>query len=436
MVTETQFVAARSDGRRVTRGGPGLVLALACIAQAMVGLDTAIVNVALPSIQRDLEVGRSTLQWVVVAYGLLLGGFLLFGGRLTDHFGRRHMLVAGLVIFTGASLLAGAADDARVLIAARAIQGFGAALTAPAALSLVAVTFPEGRERNRALAVFGAVGGVAGTLGVVASGLLTAGPGWRWAFFINVPTGVVLIAAATAFLVPDRPRDRTTRLDLAGATTVTGGLLLSVYTLHYAATHGWITGATLAMLCGAVVLMAVFARIEARSADPLVPGSLLKNRTLVAANLTAFLAFSALLAFIFIGSLLMQQALGYSPMKTGLAWMATTGTLFVTAMIGGRLVARIGVSHLLIAGLLFVTVGALLLTRVPAHASYLADLLPAFLFAGVGFGLCGPALQIGALSGVAKPAAGLASGLVETMREIGGAVGVARQEQSVDRDTG
>ncbi|TDD71282.1 MFS transporter [Jiangella aurantiaca] len=414
-----------TDTATTRRSRPALVLALTCAATAMVGLDTAIVNVALPSIQRDLGAGYGTLQWVVVAYGLLLGGFLLLGGRLADRLGRRRVLVAGLAVFAGASLAAGAAHGAGLLIAARGAQGLGAALTVPAALSLLAVTFPEGRDRHRALALVGAVDGAAGALGVVLSGLLTAGPGWRWAFLLNVPVGVVLIALATVFLTTDRAGERTGRLDVAGAATVTGALLLFVYALHHAAGHGWLAGSTLALFAAAAALLAAFVQIERRSADPLVPPSTLRNRPLVAANITGFLAFGALLAFIFIGSLLMQQVLGYSPATTGLAWLATTVTIVVAAMAGERLVARAGVRAPLVIGLSLLTVGALWLARVPADATYATDVLPAFLLAGVGFGLCGPAVQIGALSGVSRAASGLASGLVETMREIGGAAGVA-----------
>jgi EmrB/QacA subfamily drug resistance transporter len=403
-----------------------LVLALACAAQSMVALDIAVVNVALPSIQRDLGVGQSTSQWVVTAYGLLLGGFLLLGGRMTDLLGRRRIFLAGLGAFTSASLLAGVAQDAGLLIAARGLQGLGAALIAPAALSLLAVTFAEGRERNRALGIFGAVGGAAGSVGVVASGLLTAGPGWRWAFFINVPAGLLFIGLATAFLAADRPGDRAPRLGLAGAGTMTGGLLLFVYATHHGANHGWTSGSTLALFAGATVLAAAFVRVEARSPAPLVPTAVLKNRALVAANLTAFLTFSAFFSFIFIGSLLMQQALGYSPTRTGLSWLATTVTVFsASSVAGARLVAAVGVRRLLVSGLSLFIVGVLWLTRVPADGSYLVDLLPAFLLAGIGFGLCAPSLQIGALSGVTESASGLASGLIETMREIGGAAGVA-----------
>ncbi len=407
------------------RSKPALVLALTCATTAMVGLDTAIVNVALPSIQRDIGGGYGALQWVVVAYGLLLGGFLLLGGRLADRLGRRRVLVAGLALFTVASLAAGAAHDPGLLIAARAAQGLGAALLVPAALSLLAVTFPEGRERHRALAVVAAVDGAAGAVGVVLSGLLTAGPGWRWAFLINVPAGVLLITLATVFLVADRVTARSGRLDVAGATTVTGALLLFVYAPHHATGHGWTAASTVTLFAAAAALLAAFVLIERRSPDPLMPLSTLRNRPLVAANLTGFLAFGALMAFIFIGSLLMQQILGYSPAMTGLAWLATTVTIVAVAMAGEGLVARAGVRVSLVIGLLLLAVGALWLARVPADASYVTDVLPAFLLAGVGFGLCGPAVQMGALTGVEQSAAGLASGLIETAREVGGAAGVA-----------
>ncbi len=423
--TEEQRIITPTERAPATRIGSGFVLALACAAMAIVCIDTAIVNVALASIQQDLGVDHGTLQWVVVAYGLLLGGFLLLGGRMADQLGRRRVFLTGLAIFTGASLLAGIAQHAGLLIVARAVQGVGAALIVPAALSLLAVTFAEGPERDRAVGLFGAVGGLAGTVGVVLGGLLAAGPGWRWAFFINIPVGISLLVAALVFLSADRADERAPRLDVAGAITVTGGLLLFVYALHHAAGHGWFTWSTLALFTAAAALLAVFVRIEARAAAPLVPPALLRKRTVVAANLTAFLAFSALLSFIFIGSLLMQQALGYSPAIAGVAWLSTTVTVFVAAVAGARFVARVGVRRLLITGLSLVAVGALWLARVPADAGYVTDLLPAFLLAGVGFGFCGPALQLGALSGVSRSDAGLASGLVETSREIGGAAGVA-----------
>jgi EmrB/QacA subfamily drug resistance transporter len=405
----------------------GLILALSCAAQFMVVLDIAIVNVALPSIQRDLGISQSTLQWVVIAYGLLLGGFLLFGGRLADLLGRRRIFLTGLGVFSAASLLAGIAQSSGPLIAARGLQGFGAALVAPAALSILAVNFAEGQQRNRALGIFGAVGGTSASVGVIASGLLTDGPGWRWVFFINVPVGVLLIALAALFLPADRPeRRRSAKFDAAGATTVTGGLLLLVYALNRGADYGWTSAETLVLFAAAALLLAGFVRIEARSPAPLVPAAALRNRTLVAADLSAFFTFSAFFSFIFLGSLLMQQVLGYSPTKTGVAWLATSATAFIaSAFAGARLVAAIGVRRLLVTGLSLLAVGVLWLTRVPADANYASDLLPAFVLAGIAIGLCAPSVQIGALTGVSDSASGLASGLVETMREIGGAAGVA-----------
>jgi EmrB/QacA subfamily drug resistance transporter len=427
------FVVAKSPR---SEGGPmattvrtdtkGAVLALTCAAQFMVVLDIAIVNVALPSIQRDLGVSQSTLQWVVIAYGLMLGGFLLFGGRMADLLGRRRILLTGLTLFASASFLAGIAQSSGLLIAARGLQGFGAALIAPAALSILAVTFSEGHERNRALGIFGAVGGTSASVGVIASGLLTDGPGWRWVFFINVPVGALLIGLATVFLVADRADRRAGRFDVAGASAVTGGLLLLVYGLNRGAENGWTSTSTLFLFGAAAVMLATFVRIESRSRAPLVPAATLRNRTLVAANLTAFFTFSAFFSFIFLGSLLMQQVLGYSPTKTGVSWLATSITAFAaSAFAGARLVALVGVRRLLVTGLSLMAIGVLWLTRVPADANYVADLLPAFLLAGVAIGLCAPSVQIGALSGVSDSESGLASGLVETMREVGGAAGVA-----------
>ena len=403
-----------------------IVLALVCAAQFMVVLDIAIVNVALPSIQQDLGVSQSTLQWVVIAYGLLLGGFLLLGGRMADLLGRRRMFLTGVTIFSAASLVAGIAQSSSVLIAARGLQGFGAALVAPAALSILAVTFPEGQERNRALGIFGAVGGTSASVGVIASGLLTDGPGWRWVFFINIPIGIVLLGLATAFFAPDRGARGTRNFDVAGATTVTGGLLLLVYGLNRGAEDGWTSITTLLLFAAAALLLASFVWIETRSPAPLVPAAAVRNRTLVAANLSAFFAFSAFFSFIFLATLLMQQVLGYSPTKTGVAWLATSVTAFMaSAVTGARLVALVGVRTLLVTGLSLLAISMVLLTRVPSDAAYVSDLLPGFLLAGVAIGLCAPSVQIGALSGVAESTSGLASGLVETMREIGGAAGVA-----------
>jgi EmrB/QacA subfamily drug resistance transporter len=405
----------------------GIVLLLTCAAQFMVVLDIAIVNVALPSIQRDLGIGQGSLQWIVIAYSLMLGGFLLLGGRLADYLGRRRVLLAGLLLFSVASLLAGVAGSAGLLIGARALQGLGAALLPPTALSILAVTFTEGRERNGALGIYGAVTGISASVGVIASGLLTSGPGWRWIFFINVPIGVILIALAAVFLPADASGTRRGEgFDVAGAVTVTGGLLLLVYALNRGAAHGWGSWPTIGLFAASAVLLSAFVLTEARSSSPLVPGSVVRNRSLVAANLSAFFLFGALLSFIFLGSLLMQQVLGYSPTRTGVAWLATTAMSFVAAAVtGAKLVAVVGVRRLLVAGLALLAVSALLLTRIPAGGHYATSLLPALLLAGLGGGMSAPAAQIGALSGVAPALTGMASGLLETMREIAGAIAIA-----------
>ena len=405
----------------------GIVLLLACVAQFMVVLDVAIVNVALPSIQRDLGIGQSSVQWIIIAYGLMIGGFLLLGGRIADIWGRRRTLITGLTVFVAASIVAGSAGSPGLLIAARAVQGLGAALIPPAALAILATTFDEGAARNRALGLYGATAGVSASVGVIASGVLTSGPGWRWIFFINAPVGALLIALALSFLPNDSANDRAReRIDIAGAVTVTGGLLLLVYALGRSTHDGWTSASTLGLLAAAAVLLTVFVGIEARSRSPLVPAPAVRNRTLVAANLSAFLLFGSFLAFIFLGSLQMQQVLGYSATKTGLAWLATTVTsFFAAAAAGAKLVGTLGVRRLLAAGFALLGVAAWLLTRVPAEAHYAANLLPVFILAGLAGGLGAPAIQIGALTGVPPAMAGLAGGLVETLREVGGGVGVA-----------
>lgn len=405
----------------------GLLLALACMAQFMVVLDVAIVNVALPSIQSELEIEQGVLQWVVIAYGLLLGGFLLLGGRLTDFLGRRRILIVGLALFTLASLAAGLAGSAETLIGARAVQGFGAALIPPAALSIVAVTFEEGEARNRALGLFGAVTGVSASIGVIASGLLTDGPGWRSIFLINVPIGVVLIVLALVGLPAEAGARRAgARFDVAGAVTVTGGLLAIIFGLNRAADSGWASSWAWAPLVAGVVLLAAFVLIEKRSRDPLLPGVALRNRTLVAANVSAFFTFGAFFSFIFLGSLFMQQVLDYSPTQAGIAWLATTVISFVAAAVtGSKLVGVVGVRVLLVVGQALLAAAVLLLTSVSADAVYAFNLLPAFVLAGLAGGIAAPAAQIGALSNVSPSLTGLASGLVETMRELGGAIGVA-----------
>jgi EmrB/QacA subfamily drug resistance transporter len=404
----------------------GMVLFLVCLAQFMVVLDLAIVNVALPSIQLDLHMRQSAVQWIVIAYGLTLGGFLLLGGRLGDLLGRRTILLTGLVIFSSASLLAGLAGSAQVLIAARGLQGFGAALMAPSALSILAVTFTEGAERNRSLGIFGAVGGTSASIGVIASGLLTDGPGWRWIFFMNIPIGIALILLAYRFLPRDGAHEGTRHYDALGATTITGSLVLFIYGLNRGVDHGWSSVSTVSLFAVAAALMLAFIRIESRASSPLVPFAALRNRIMVTADLAAFLVLGGLFSFFFLGTLLMQEELGYSPTRTGLAWLATSVPAFILAGItGAKLVNRVGVRKLLVVGPLILAASAAWMTRIHSGADFMTDLFPAFVLAGVAIGISAPSIQIGALSGVKGEHIGLASGLVETTREIGGAFAIA-----------
>lgn len=410
----------------VTSRHKGLILALTCLVQFMVVLDIAIVNVALPSIQADLRLSESSLQWLVITYGLFLGGFLLLGGRLADLLGRRRVLISGLVLFTGSSLMAGLGGSPAVIIAARGVQGLGAALMAPAALSILAVTFTRDEERQRALGIFGAVGGTSASIGVITSGLLVDGPGWRWVFFLNVPVGVLLLAGAALLLGKDDPRARKGNFDAVGSVSVTASLVALIYAVNRATDHGWVSASTLAFGAASVALFALFVWNEARATEPLIPSAIVRNRPVVTANTMAFFLFGGFFSFIFLGSLLMQQVLGFSATRTGVSWLATSLVAFVVAgLTGAGLVARFGVRRLLTIAMISLTGSGILLTRVPADASYVRDLLPAFVLAGVAIGLGAVSVQIGALTGVSNTAAGLASGLVETMREIGGAVGVA-----------
>jgi EmrB/QacA subfamily drug resistance transporter len=403
-----------------------IILLLACLAQFMVILDATIVNVALPTIKHDLGLNQSTLQWVVIAYGLMFGGFLLLGGRLGDLLGKRRVLVAGLTLFSIASLVAGLADSATQLIAARAFQGLGAALIAPSALSILAATFAEGKARNQALGVFGAVTGASASVGVLASGLLTDGPGWPWIFFVNIPVGALLIALALKYLVTDKVEKGLHKLNASGAATVTGGLMLFVYGLNKGVDAGWTSPVALWSLAGAAMLVALFAWIEARSRTPLIPFAALKNRFSIGSMLAGFFAFGAFYSFIFTMTFFLQQLLQYSPTETGLTWLVTSVIAFiVSGLTGAKLAARFGVKWLLIIGLSLMTFAALWLTRIPADALLSPDILPALILAGIAVGLFSPSIQIGALTDTSSHMFGLTSGITQTLRELGGVMAIA-----------
>ena len=408
-----------------TAARPGLILLFLCIVQSMVYLDVTIVNVALPAIQSNLDMPGRDLQFIVTAYGTVLGGFLLLGGRLADTFGRRRLLQTGLVLFGLASLVAGLSQDQSVLIGARVVQGLGSALVAPAALSTLTTTFREGAARNKALGIWGALSGVASVCGVLFGGLLTQGPGWRWIFFINVPIAVVTVALAPVVLPESRGATRERRFDAVGAVTLTGGLLLMIYTLNEAVEVGWATGRTIGSLVAAGVLLGLFVLAELRARSPLMPMAIFRLPTLRIANIATLLLFGALTTLFFFASLFMQQVLGYSAVKTGLAYIPLALAVTVGAGVASGLITKVPVKPVLLLGVVLAAGGLLLLSRLPIDAGYAGRLLPAFLIVGIGLGLAFVPLQIAAAFGVTGPQAGLAAGLINTSQEAGGALGLA-----------
>ncbi|MGH9212867.1 MAG: MFS transporter [Acidimicrobiales bacterium] len=404
---------------------PGVILALVCAVQFMVILDFAVVNVALPSLQADLGLDQSDLQWVVITYGLTFGGFLLLGGRAADLFGRRRVLVVGLGLFTAASLGAGLSSALGPLVAFRGVQGLGAAMAAPAALSILASTFAEGEERNKALGIFGAVGGSAAAFGVIVSGALSSGPGWEWIFLINVPIGVVLIASALAS-IPDSPPVERGSVDLLGALSVTGGLMALVYGINKSVDFGWTSSTTVGFLAGGVVLLGLFVVAETRASAPILPLAMFRRRTLSMGIVAAALLWASFFATVFQASLFMQQVLRYSAIRTGVAYLAIALTsVVVAAGIAARLVGRLGPARTLVTGQLFAAGGLLLLARAPSDAAYWADLFGGFVALGIGVGFSAMAVQVAAFTGIHESISGLAGGMVETAREIGGALGTA-----------
>jgi EmrB/QacA subfamily drug resistance transporter len=402
---------------------PWLLLAFLSVAQFMVFLDVSIVNVALPSIERGLRISEANLPYVVTLYGTALGGFLLFGSRLADTFGRRRMLRAGLALFGVASLASGLAHEQALLFAARGAQGLGAALIAPAALSILTTTFTGGAERARALGVWGALTGLASVAGVILGGVLTNGPGWRWIFFINVPVAAIAVATAARVLPESSGRHR--RFDIAGAVGLTAGLLALIYGLGDAISHGWGNAMVIGSLIAAAVFLAAFAVVERRAAAPLVPFAIFRSPTLRYANIATLFMLGAVVTLFFFSSLFMQQVLGYDPLRTGLGYVPIAAVVAVGAGIASNAVARVPAKGLLVAGLLLVTGGLVLMALVPAAASYPARILPPFLMIGLGMGLSFVPLQIAAQAGVPAERAGLAAGLINTSQEAGGALGVA-----------
>ena len=399
-------------------------LGLLAVVQFMVVLDIAIVNVALPSIKVDLGFSQENLQWVISAYALFFGGFLLLGGRAADLLGRRRFFLIGLVVFTLASLFAGLAWSEASLITARSVQGLGAAIITPAALSILTTTFTEGRERNIALGVWGAVGGFGAAAGVLLGGILTDALSWEWIFFLNVPVGVIAFAATPLLL--NESRDAAVRsFDALGAVLVTGGLSALVYAITQSGSNGWGSATTLGFFAGALALLAAFVGWERRHNEPLMRFGLLRTKTVAGANVAGFILGTALFAMFLMLTLYMQQVLGYSAMKTGVAYLAVAGTAIFTSTIAAQLVTRVGVKPVLVVGMASMTAGLVYFTQVSVHGSYLADLLPGFLLIAVGIGFAFVPISIAALAGVQPAEAGLASGLINTSQQIGGALGIA-----------
>jgi EmrB/QacA subfamily drug resistance transporter len=402
-----------------------LVLAVVGAAFFMTILDVAIVNVAIPSIQRDLDIAESTVQWVITAYAITFGGFLLLGGRMADLLGRRRIFLIGLTVFTLASLACGLANSASLLIGARAVQGVGAAIISPAALSIVTTTFEEGAERNKALGIWGALGGSGAAVGVLLGGILTKYLGWEWIFFVNVPVGVIVFAL-TRPVVPESRADLGHRqFDAAGAVTVTSGLALFVYAISKAPDVGWATGRTIGLLIASVAILAVFVAIELRSRAPLVPFSIFRIRTLTGANIVGFLMGAALYANFFVLTLYVQQILGWSALKTGLTFLATAATTVIWAGVAQSLVTKIGPRLVMTTGLAVLALCMLGYTRLPVHGHYWPDLLPIYLVVAFAIAFAFVPVTIAGFIGVPANQAGLVSGLLNTTQQIGGAMGVA-----------
>ena len=400
-------------------------LILLCVAQFVVVLDASIVNVALPTIGDALRFTESDLPWVVNAYVLTFGGFLLLGGRMADLLGRRRVFMAGLVLFALASLAGGLAESSGQLIAARAVQGLGAALLSPAALSIVTTTFRDGAERNRALGVWGAVAGSGGAAGVLLGGVLTDGLGWEWVLWVNVPIGLIAAAVAPTLIAESRAVGERRHFDFAGAVSVTAGLSLLVYALVDANNAGWSSAQTISLLAASLGLIAAFVAIERRASAPLVPFGIFRLRTLTGANVVGLLVGASLFSMFFFISLYMQQVLGYSAIKAGVSYLPLAVTIILSAGIASQLVTRVGFKQVLAAGMAFIAAGLVWFTQISVHGSFASDILGPSLLAAVGLGFAFVPTTIAAVSGVGERDAGLASGLINTTQQVGGALGLA-----------
>src|SRR3954451_14131310 len=400
-------------------------LTLIVVAQFMVVLDVSVVNVALSAIQTDLGFSETGLQWVITAYAIVFGGFLLLGGRLGDLYGRRRLFMIGLVVFAAGSALSGLAWSSGSLVSFRAVQGLGGALFAPAGLSLLMTTFTEGRDRNLAIGVWAAASGSGGAAGVLLGGVLTSYLSWPWIFLVNVPVGLAVVALAPRYIAAGKRSDGARHLDIAGAVTVTSSLMIFVYSLTYATQHSWGSAVTLGLLAVSAALMAAFVRIERRSSAPLMPLDIFRVRTLAAGNLITVILASIAFSSFFLLALYLQQVEHYSAAQTGVAFTAIALPIATLSNVVGPLVRRVGARPVLVLGLLLIVLSESLLMRLPVDLNYVTDLLPAFLLMGVGMSLSWVSVTIASLAGGSPADSGIGSGISNTAGQVGGAVGLA-----------
>ena len=402
-----------------------IVLVLVCLAQFMVVLDSTIVNVALPSIQQDLDLSEANLQWIVNAYALVFGGFLLLGGRTGDLIGRKRLFLGGLVVFTIASLMNGLAVNEGMLIGSRALQGLGAAFISPAALSIISTTFEEGKERARALGVWAAIAIGGAAIGLILGGVLTQLFSWPWIFFVNVPVGVVAFVLSLRLIPESRDEHARRAFDVGGAISVTGGLMALVYAIVNAETDGWGSPVTIGAFAVSSVLLASFVLIELRSKAPLVRLSIFRVRSLLTANVVMLLVASGMFAMFFFNTLYIQRVLGYGPLEAGLAFLPFTAGVMISAGLASQFAPRVGVRPVAVLGMAVSAVGMLLLVRLPVDGTYLADVLPSLVVTSLGMGAVFMPLTLIATTGLQDEDQGLASGLFNTSQQIGGALGLA-----------
>jgi EmrB/QacA subfamily drug resistance transporter len=400
-------------------------LVLLCAAQFMVVLDASIVNVALPSIKTALHFSQTDLQWVVNAYTLTFGGFLMLGGRAADLLGRRRVFSAGLIVFSLASLAGGLAQSEAWLIVARGVQGLGAAILSPAALSIVTTTFSEGAERNKALGIWGALAGGGGAAGVLLGGVLTSGLGWEWVLFVNVPIGLLAVILVPRLIRESRAEAEHKSYDLAGALTITAGLMLLVYALVRTTSVGWGATSTILLLALSVLLLVTFVAVETRARAPLVPLRIFRTRSISSANAVGLLVGASLFSMFFFISLYLQEVLRFSALKSGVSYLPLSLGIILSAGLASALVNRVGAKSVLVAGLTLIATGLLIFTGVRTHGTFTGDVLLPSIIVAVGLGFAFVPLTILAVSGVSNQDAGLASGLINTSQQVGGAIGLA-----------